>query len=642
MEKKLIISCCCLIMGLTVFAGDGEYAVTKIPAVLLKNANAVKRMEQISFEVVNTGEAILKKRYAITILNENGDQQALFMEYYDKMFEIKNIEGALYDAGGKELKRLKNKQIMDITGSDDNNLIDDNRRKVHDFFHRIYPYTVEYEVEIRFEGTLFFPVWLPREDEDFAVEQSSISIISHPDYTVRYKAFNYPGEPVVTTEKNRKILTWEVKELPAIKDEYASPPWEDINTAVYFGPTAFEVQKYKGNMESWQDFGKFVYALKAGRDKLPDNIKQVVHQLADPVRDPKEKIAKLYEYMQKNTRYISIQLGIGGWQPFDAAYVAGKSYGDCKALTNYMFSLLKEAGINSYYTLVRAGRSAKRIMADFPSSQFNHVILCVPVSSDTVWLECTSQTLPAGYLGDFTCDRHVLIVDENGGKLIRTPKYAMKENLQTRRVKAVLDEEDNLRVKSETVYGGLQQDNYHDLIHGLSKDKVKEVLHEQLDFATYEVNSFEYKETRSVLPEVEEKLDITVNNYATLTGKRLFIVPNVMTRTYHRLTPNEDRKFDIELGFEYKDVDTVEITIPAGYSAESVPAEISLSTKFGNYQSRVKVEGNRITYYRSIEHFSGTYPAKDYADLVKFYDAMYKADRNKLVLVKNETAAKGF
>ena len=65
--------------------------------------------------------------------------------------------------------------------------------------------------------------------------------------------------------------------------------------------------------------------------------------------------------MQNNTRYISIQLGIGGWRPFEAAYVASKGYGDCKALSNYMYSLLKEAGILSYYTLVKAGAGEEDI-----------------------------------------------------------------------------------------------------------------------------------------------------------------------------------------------------------------------------------------------------------------------------------------
>jgi transglutaminase-like putative cysteine protease len=139
-------------------------------------------------------------------------------------------------------------------------------------------------------------------------------------------------------------------------------------------------------MMSWKDFGKFVYSLKVGRDQLPDNIKQTVHQLADGLTDPKQKISRLYEYMQKNTRYVGIQLGIGGWQPFDAKYVATNGYGDCKALVNYMYSLLKEAGINSYYTLVRAGKYANYITTEFPSQQFNHVILCVPLQKDTVRL----------------------------------------------------------------------------------------------------------------------------------------------------------------------------------------------------------------------------------------------------------------
>lgn len=637
MKKPGLFIVLLLLLSGPASAGNGEYAVSRIPEALLKNANVVKRMEHLSFEIVNTGEAVLKKKYALTILNENGDRHAAFVEYYDKLHDVKNIEGSLYDAMGRELKRLKNKQVLDLTGSDDNNLADDNRRKAHHFYYKVYPYTVEYEVEIRYNGTLFFPFWVPREDEFFSVEQSSFSIEAPSGYTVRHKAFNYDGAPVITAgEKGRKIITWQVSQLPGIDYEYASPDWYEINPVVFTGPTEFEIEKYKGVMTGWKEFGDFVYSLKAGRDQLPPNVKQAVKDITAGVSDRKLMAKKLYEYLQKNTRYISIQLGIGGWQPFDATYVATKAYGDCKALTNYMYSLLKEAGISSYYTLVKAGRGRGRIIHDFPSQQFNHVILCVPFAKDTMWLECTNQTLPAGYLSGFTANRYALLVTEEGGKLVRTPKYGLKENLETRNIKAVLDADATLEVKATTQYTGIQQDDYHSLINNLSKDKVKEALHEQLDFPTYDISHFEYRETKSALPAIEEKLDIIVSNYATITGKRLFIIPNIMTRHSRKLPATEERKYDIELTMEYKDVDTVEISLPPGYAPEAMPRDLSLSTPFGKYECRTKLENDKLYYYRMIEHYSGRFPASAYPELVKFYESMYKADRAKVVLVKKE------
>jgi len=82
--------------------------------------------------------------------------------------------------------------------------------------------------------------------------------------------------------------------------------------------------------------------------------------------------------MQDHTRYISIQLGIGGWQPFDAAFVQEHGYGDCKALSNYMVALLKTAGITAYSVLIRPGDYRYTFNESFPSNQFTHVIVCVP------------------------------------------------------------------------------------------------------------------------------------------------------------------------------------------------------------------------------------------------------------------------
>ncbi len=319
----------------------------------------------------------------------------------------------------------------------------------------------------------------------------------------------------------------------------------------------------------------------------------------------------LYEYLQKNTRYISIQLGIGGWQPFDAKYVAGKSYGDCKALTNYMFSLLKEAGIPSYYTLVRSGSNGGYITHDFPAQQFNHVILCVPLKNDTTWLECTSQTLPSGYLGDFTCNRYALLIDEQGGKLVRTSQYDIDENLQVRKINAVLEEDGTLQIKADTKYNGLQQDDIHDMINHLSKDKVKEYLHEQLDFATYEISRFEYKEAKNVLPSIQEQLDISVSNYATITGKRLFIVPNIMSRSNRKPAPDPERKYDIVFGSPYRDFDTIAIQLPEGYGTESLPQDVSLSTQFGKYHSSVKLSGNNFCIIVRSNFSAGGSPQKN-------------------------------
>ncbi len=626
-----------------VFAQDGDYAVSKVAPELLKNANVVLRLEDIRFQVLSTKEAMEWNHYVITVLNENGDNWSRFVDYYDKMRDIVSVEGVLYDANGKELKKMKTKDLEDVSGVDDNSLIDDNRIKRHSFFYKVYPYTIEYNEVIRYKNTLLFPYWMPQGGEKFSVERSQYSMICPNGYKFRYRAFNYTGDPIVSIDKDNTISSWSAHDLPAILKESNSPDWNELTICVFFAPTDFQVDNYSGNMTSWQDFGKFVYALKQGRDALPDNIKSTIHQLSDGINDVKKKIQVLYEYMQKNTRYISIQLGIGSWQPFDATYVANKGYGDCKALSNYMYSILKEAGIPSYYTLIEAGRNARHILDDFPSQQFDHVILCVPLSKDTVWLECTSQTLPAGYLSDFTCDRNALLIDENGGKLVHTPKYGLNENTQIRKVTAVLDEDATLNVKSLTQYRAMQEDMLHQVVHFLSKDKVKEFLHEQLDFGTYDVNNFEYNEEKSSLPVMQESLDLTVSNYATITGKRLFIVPDIMTRSTRKLTADEKRKYDMVLHTEYRDIDSVEISIPDGYTGESIPQPVQIESKFGKYSNSLKLEGNKIFYYRTMEQYSGRFPAKDYSDMVQFYDNIYRADRNRIVLVKNSSSEqKGF
>lgn len=611
-----------------------DYAVSNIPAKLLEKADAVKRMELLDYEITDANKGRLHYKVAYTILNEAGDRWGGYSEWYDKLRSIESFDGTLYDANGKKIKSLKKSDIRDESeGSDE--LANDNRYKWHSFFYKLYPYTVEYEVDVKYKGTMFLPRWLPQERYDMSVQESAVTVSCGAGNSIHYKMFNYDGEPAITTDsKGGHTYTWKVAALPAGRSEVDAPAWRELTTNVYMASENFILQDYKGSNSSWTDFGKFVWDLKKDRDALPPAIKQKVHAIADGLPTTKEKVEALYRFMQENTRYISIQLGIGGWQPFDATFVGEKKYGDCKALSNFMYALLKEAGIRSVYTLVNFGDDNDYLVKDLPSSQFNHVILFVPNGKDTTWLECTSQTISPGYLSGNTSDRYALAIDENGGTLVRTPYYSGSDNLQDRKINAKLDEEGNLEAMVTTKYQAVQQDRLHAMVNGLSRDKLMDMLREELDLPSYDVRTFNYKSETKGIPSINESLDLVVNNYATVTGKRLFIVPNVMNRTQRRLTADPDRRYPVELDFEYHDIDSVRIEIPEGYEIESLPADFSLSGKFGSYKSHCEIKDKAILYFRDIRQQRGHFPAKDFSELVSYYDAIYKADRQKMVLVK--------
>lgn len=618
-------------------AGAIKYPASAIPAALLKNANVVKRADDYTLRINGTDELILTHKYALTILNENGDDAAQFAEGYDKFYKIRSIDGTLYDASGNELKKLKQKDIADQSAVSDISLIDDNRVKSYQFYYKSYPYTVEYEVEISIGMSLNYPSWVPQDEEHLSVEQSSYTIICNQDDSVRFHAFNYKNAPAVSSDKGKKVMRWEVKDLPAIERPFASPIWPELTTAIYFAPTRFEVQGYKGDMSSWKDLGKFQYALDANRDQIPPQLQQTVNQLVSGITDEREKVRVLYEYLQKNTRYISIQLGIGGWQPFEAAFVAQKGYGDCKALSNYMYSLLKAAGIRSNVALIYAGNGQEQhVFEDFPSAHFNHMIVCVPMQKDSMWLECTDQHVPAGYMGAFTGNRKALIIDEQGGTLVSTPRYGVNDNLLKRNIQGKIDADGNLQMKVDALYTGTQQDDLSMMINSLSKEKVKKILQQEMELSTYDVTDFKYDLKRSTLPQLTEQLGITVDAYATVSGKRLFITPNILNRGGRKLDADPGRTADLVFTSAWRDEDDYVIEIPEGYHVEAAPRTVSLSTEFGTYTSSARLDGNKIVYHRVRQQFAGRFPAKDLSTLITFYESIAQADKDRMVLVKGE------
>ncbi|MFY7901261.1 MAG: DUF3857 domain-containing protein [Chitinophagaceae bacterium] len=610
------------------------YKASLIPDSLKENANAVVRFEELHIQIESIDKAVIKHKRVVTILNEEGEGFARYDNSYSKLISLSDISGYLYDAEGKLIRKIKKKDISDVTGTDDNTLLTDRRIKTFAFYNKQFPYTVEYEDEQVFNGIFYLPIWTPFDDEKLAIQESKFTIETPDYYKLRYKQLNYPDKEPIVTKKDKIVqYHWQINNQKYFEGEVYAPNYFDLVPVVVIAPTQFLIDGFHGDMSTWNGFGKFIAALNNGRNQLPESIKNEVHQLTDKLTSIEEKVKVLYEYLQKNTRYISIQLGVGSWQPLEANFVAQKKFGDCKALSNFMVSLLQEASVPANYVIINSGRKRKDLWEDFPAPFFNHVVMCVPNGKDTIWLECTSQTESVGFMGVSTANRKAVMLTPEGATIVNTPSLGKKENIQLRVVNATIDNQGNLKADVLTKFTGLQQELQHSLLHYATKEERDKYLNRVLNLPTYKVENIEYQEKKGRVPEMIEHLTITSANYATITGKRLFITPNLFNKEA-KLPTDKPRKYDIHFDFDYSDIDTIKFVIQPGYTVESMPKDVSITNKFGNYSISYTVNGENIQLIRKQERIGRHFPASDYEALVDYYNQMAKADRARIILVK--------
>lgn len=620
-----------LLMCLPALAG-GELTF----AELAKEANAVIRNEETVFTVHSINSGTTRYKVTLTVLNENGDNHANFYVPYDKLSKVTSIEGIIYDRFGKKIKKLKNSDIKDVSSISDFSIYEDNRAKIANLEYSVYPYTVEFSYELQQKNMMFYPSWYPQSAEDLSVEKATLEVQMPAGMPLRYLESNLEKSVVKSSNGTQDVYRWEVKSLTPVIREPFGPGYAELVPHVLTAPNQFEVDGYQGSMETWEQYGKWINKLNEGRSTLSAETVTKLKQLTANAKSTEEKIKLVYGYMQGKTRYVSIQLGIGGWQPFEASFVDSKGYGDCKALTNYTQAMLEAVGVKSHYALINAGDGKPDVKVNFPSSQFNHVILCVPMPQDTMWLECTSQTEAAGYNGSSTGDRHALVITPEGGKLVKTTIYGPSDNEQIRNISIALDEQGNGMAKVTTQYSGQQQEARDGVIHYLKPEEQRKWLYENIKTPTsFEIGKYALAQKKERIPSVTEDLELSLRGCATLSGKRMFVNLNLLSRWTSVPQQKDKRTMDVVRGMAFRDVDTVQIELPAGYTVEYLPKPMRFTSAFGDYTATVKVDGQRITYTREMKMGKGRYAPETYAQLVEFYNSVFKADQEQVVLVKN-------
>ncbi|MCB0382286.1 MAG: DUF3857 domain-containing protein [Psychroserpens sp.] len=630
MLKKIILLFSFILLSFQLMAQD-EFLLQSIliPSELRENANAVIRMENTDIEILAVDKMIYRNKRIVTILNSSGDSKNGAYMGYDKNTTIKKLEVKIYNSMGEEIKKIKKNDFDDVSAVDGGTLYSDNRVKYLNYTPTGYPYTVLFETEVEYTSTAFLPGWRPIEGFYTSTQNSNYKITNSSGIEVKIKASNFDEYAI----EKHSDLHYSAKNLAAIKPESYSPPFNAFAPDLKASLTEFDMEGVKGVNNTWVDFGKWMNdKLIQDTQVLPQKVKDEIRLRTANAKTNLEKAKIVYEYMQNKTRYISVQVGIGGWKPMLASDVDRLGYGDCKGLTNYTKAMLDEIGVENFYTVIYGGRDIRHIDNSFSSIQGNHVILCVPNESDYLWLECTSQTSPFGYNANFTDDRDALIITPEGGKIVHTKVYSAEENLLTTSATITLDELGNMNADIVSKSYGTQYGHHEGVQNQTEKDQ-------KLYFKKYwsyinalEINTVAYNNDKDKI-EFTETFKVTAERYASKTGDRLLLQPNFFNRIESAPNRYSNRALPVEIDRGFTDVDTYEINIPHALEVEALMEPVSIKNKFGEYEASVtKTDDNKLIYKRKFLVNKGSYTKEDYENYRAFWLEVVKHDKSKIVL----------
>lgn len=611
---------------------DLNFTALSIPQDIKKDAHTVFRLDEGIVDVAGPGRYTFKVHQIYTILNKDGSHNLSQVHGIDKFHKIDDIEVKVLNQLGMEIQRFKKKDFTVTAAYDGISLVTDSKVMRLTIPASEYPVTLDVKYTQEVSSYINLPAWY-FQASGVAVELSRFMVKVPGEMDIRHRAKNIKVEPVVTVEGNRKSYLWEIKNLQAKNSEAGAGEYAKV-PKLLIGSNQFEYDGNKGTMSDWKSLGIWYTSLVKQTNQLSDNYKAEIQSLVSGISDDLQKVKILYAHLQKNFRYVSIQLGIGGFKPFPADFVHEKKYGDCKALSNYMQACLNAVNIKSYSALINAGEDGAPVDADFPYNGFNHVILCTPLNKDTVWLECTSKTVDFAHLSNFTENRNALLITENGGVLVPTPSSMSYQN--SFNVNTIVDLQENGSGKISSSMSSTGEYKYQLLNYSQEKDDIKKNFFvSELGFPNPDEFEVAFGE-RTILP-LNTKIDLTLQKVSDfVAGNKMFLKPRFCKIWSAKLPAANSRTEDYLFDCPMQKADTTILKLPTGYVSDALPKSKDLKCDYATYQTRYWYDEGKQAIYSvaTLELKQHRIPAEKYSSVKSFFDEVLLDNTQRIVIRK--------
>ena len=468
-------------------------------------------------------------------------------------------------------------------------------------------------------------------------------------------------KPVITESNYARTYTFEVQDVPPLKEEYMMPAPQDLAYSISIS-----------SIDSWDKLVTWYATLIREQDTLTPEIAEKTKQLLSGAWTRQEKVKRLYEYVATNIQYLGYELGIWAIKPRPANLVLKDGRGDCKDKTTLLSTMLASAGINSYPVLISAG-DTRGVNAHLPDggseveavpslAYFNHMILAVEGNKDgeLIWLDPTSETCA---YGDFPAS------DQNRWTLIINPQFLTEnkkdntEDLSSKNARDIenklylfqkspsLDATTNLKrvhtdvqvkkdmsvsVRQElTVTGSFNIRLRSQLANLDTTEERSEFMHKELELDD-RAKIIEFKSSELFKLENELKVEVTwtCEGYLYAIGSQFVLELPIVKHPYAELLSEEGRMYSAVIGKALSLEDKVSVSAEGPFRIDTVPEEQTLKNEVAEIQLSYSQSKRKAEMHQSVRFLTPTVTPSNIEHLKEIVRAASNRGTKRFILTQ--------
>ncbi len=624
-----------------------QAANTKLPEYS-SGAKAVVLLEDKMLTVQSDGKAVERYRTVVKILRQQGRQYATVFVPFSNDYKLNSLHVWSIGPDGRQYA-VKDSEIHEQGRDDWGMLYVDERAKF------IVPPGADPGGIIAYESEQTLPTYLKEEGWYFQNPIPTVHSVFELVLPASWKYYaawvRHPDDAPSQLSPNH--WHWEMQDIPGIDldDVPMAPAGEALagRMVVHFSPNALP----EGDAR-WAEIGNWYDDLASPRTEGPIEVVSKARSLVQADADFTTRIQKIAEFMQRDIRYVGIEIGIGGLQPHPAADVFRNRYGDCKDKVTLMISMLSAVGVRSTYVLVDTRRGI--VDPSLPSIRGNHAIAAIElpdgyhdpkmlaiVTAKTgrryLIFDPTNEYIPIGLLPSYLQDSYGILVASKNSQIIKLPTLKPDSDLLERTAKFELAGDGTLKGAVTESRSGSSASGMRRVFNELGETKQHEELENFLrdSLSTFTLDSQMALNVKNLDQKLVISYDLTAKTYARPAGSNLLLVRPRVLGSVQSPFNQKPRVYPIDMGQTGTWRDNFEVSIPQGYVVDDLPSPMDVDVGFATYRSQVKADATTLYYKREFVVKELELSPQKYIEFRKLEGIIAADENNSAVLKKQDS-----